>query len=349
MSTEPAAEPRTGGGAAPAPRERGLLSDLHLSRFTGLFLWAAIILIFAIAIPGTFLTGATAKSIASDQSVTGIVAMAVLIPLACGLFDISAAQMVGTSSIFAGSLMTKSGMSPAEVVVLTLLLGVLVGSINGFIVAVIGVDSLIATLGMSSILIAVSGYVSEYQFIGPFPSDFKDIVAGTVLGIPTITVYLIAIAVLLWYVLEHTPAGRRLFATGASPEAARLAGVRTSRLKFASLVASSVLATVAGLLLAAKIGQVAPTVGPEYLLPGFAACFLGTTQFRLGRFIVPGTLLALFLLATGVTGLQQICGELWITALFNGVALIVAVSASLLAARRKARRMQQNTANEGTP
>jgi ribose transport system permease protein len=194
------------------------------------------------------------------------------------------------------------------------------------------------------VLIAFSGYISKYQFIGPFPEGFRHIASGTVAGIPTVTVYLIVIAVVVWYLLEHTPAGRKLFATGAGAEAARLAGVRIDRYRFASLVASALLASVAGLLLAAKIGQVGPTIGPEYLLPGFAACFLGTTQFKLGRFNVPGTLLALFLLATGVTGLQQIGGELWITDLFNGVALIVAVSASILAARRKARRLRRSAA-----
>lgn len=343
MSIDPATEPPAGAGAGVAP-PRGILAELHLSRFTGLFLWAGIILVFGIAIPGTFLTGATAKQIASDQSVTGILALAVLIPLAAGCFDISAAQLVGTSSIFAAALMTKAGASPGLAIVLTLLLGLLVGAVNGIVVAGIGVDSLIGTLGMSSILIALAGYVSEYQFLGPLPGGFKSITSGTVAGIPTITVYLIVIAVVLWYVLEHTPAGRKLFATGASSEAARLAGVRTRRFTFFALVSSSLLASVAGLLLASKIGQVGPTVGPEYLLPAFAACFLGTTQFKLGRFNVPGTLLALFLLATGVTGLQQIGGELWITALFNGVALIVAVSASILAARSKARRLQRQSA-----
>lgn len=315
--------------------------DLQLARFSGLYLWAAIILVFAIAIPDSFLTSTTAKSIASDESITAIVALAALIPLACGCFDISVAQLVGTSAVVAGSLMSKSGVSPELAFAITLAFGLGVGAINGFVVARIGVDSLIATLGMSSILLALSGLLTKYQFVGPFPDSFKQIVSGDLLGIPTITVYMAIVAVIVWYLLEHTPLGRRIFAIGAGEDAARLAGVRTPRYKFGAFLASGFLASLAGLLLAAKIGQVGPTVGPEYLLPAFAACFLGTTQFKPGRFNVLGTILALYLLATGVTGLQLVGGELWITDLFNGVALIVAVSASILAAKRKSRRQKR--------
>ena len=325
--------------APPAPRRR--LPDLQLARFSGLYLWAAIIVVFAIAIPDSFLTSTTAKSIASDQSITAIVALAALIPLACGCFDISVAQLVGTSAVVAGSLMSKSGVSPELAIAITLLFGLAVGLINGIVVARIGVDSLVATLGMSSILLALSGLLTKYQFVGPFPDSFKSIVSGDLVGIPVITVYMAVVALIVWYLLEHTPLGRRVFAIGAGEDAARLAGVRTGRLKMGAFLASGLLSSVAGLLLAAKIGQVGPTVGPEYLLPAFAACFLGTTQIKPGRFNVLGTLLALYLLATGVTGLQLIGGELWITDLFNGVALIIAVSASILAAKRKSRRQKR--------
>jgi ribose transport system permease protein len=144
----------------------------------------------------------------------------------------------------------------------------------------------------------------------------------------------------MWYVLEHTPTGRRAQATGANPEAARLAGVRTSRHVFWSLVVSGVIASVAGVLVAAEIGEVSPTVGPPYLLPAFAACLLGTTQIKVGRFNVWGTLLAILLLATGVKGVQLVGGQLWYTDLFNGIALIGAVSVSVWASRRKAGRLK---------
>ena len=153
---------------------------------------------------------------------------------------------------------------------------------------------------------------------------------------PVVTVYLAVVALLAWYVIEHTPAGRRMHATGASPDAARLAGVSTQRYTFAAFVASGVIASLAGLLLLGKIGQVAAAVGAPYLLPMFAACFLGTTQLKPGRFNVWGTVLALYLLAVGVTGLQLAGGSLWITDMFNGVALVVAVAVAVVLEKRRA-------------
>jgi ribose transport system permease protein len=325
-------------------RPRRYIPDLRISRLSGLYLWVLMIAFFAIVIPDTFLTETTAKGIASDQAITAVIALAALVPLACGCFDLSVAQLLGASAVVCGALMSQQGMSPAAAIVLTLLFGMGVGAINGAVVAWVGVDSLVATLGMSSVLLALTGAITKYQFVGPFPSSFGNLVAGEVVGIPTIVFYMAGVAFLAWYVLEHTPIGRRVHATGAGQDAARLAGIRTKRYVFGSLVTAGLLASVAGILLAAKIGQVGPTAGPSYLLPAFAACFLGTTQLKPGRFNVGGTMLALFLLATGVTGLQLIGGELWITDLFNGVALIVAVSAAVLSSRRTSRRQRREAA-----
>jgi len=103
------------------------------------------------------------------------------------------------------------------------------------------------------------------------------------------------------------------------------AGVRVDAYRYGALTLGGLFASLAGLLVVAKIGSVSPTLGPAYLLPSFAACFLGTTQIKLGRFNVWGSVLAIYLLATGVTGLQLVGGQAWITDLFNGAALILAV------------------------
>jgi ribose transport system permease protein len=98
-------------------------------------------------------------------------------------------------------------------------------------------------------------------------------------------------------------------------------------------VTSSLLASCAGVLLASKLSTATPDLGPAYLLPAFAAAFLGTTQIKPGKFNVLGTLLAIFLLATGVKGLQLAGAADWVTDLFNGLALIIAVGLSLWGAR----------------
>ena len=309
---------------------------LNPARLSGLYLLGLFILVFGIAIPDTFLTSTTARAIAGDQSITAILALGALCPLIVGAFDLSMAHNLGLSAVVAAALMSQSDVSPAAAIAIVLLMGLTVGVVNGWLVAYVGVNSFIATLGMSSVLLAFGEMITDFQYVGPVPQTYKDLVSGQPLGIPVVTIYLLVVALVAWYVIEHTPVGRRMHATGAGPEAARLAGVSTARHIFGAFVASGVIASLAGLMLLGKIGQVAATVGAPYLLPMFAACFLGTTQLRPGRFNVWGTVLALYLLATGVTGLQLVGGSLWITDMFNGVALVAAVAVAVVLEKRRA-------------
>ncbi|GAA3942380.1 ABC transporter permease [Actinomadura viridis] len=333
LTTESTASPDGGGG----PRETRLLrlvaARLQMARYSGLLLCAALIVFFSLQLPETFPTRATFVGIAGDQSVTLILALGLLVTLAVGQFDLSAAQNLGMSAMICGVLMVHHDVSPGVAVLVTLLIGLLVGVVNAIFVAVIGIDSLIATLGTSSVLLAVTGQVSDYQFVGPVPSGFQDVANHEILGVPSVALYAVVLCVLAWYVLEHTPVGRRAFAVGANPDASRLAGVRTVRYIAGSFVVTSLFAAIAGVLVTSKIGNVAPTLGPAYLLPSFAACFLGTTQLKQGRFNVGGTVIALLLLAIGVKGLQLNGNQLWVTDLFNGAALLAAVSAALLSGR----------------
>jgi ribose transport system permease protein len=139
-------------------------------------------------------------------------------------------------------------------------------------------------------------------------------------------VYLmLAVGLVVWYLLERTPLGRRVYATGGNIEAARLAGVRVAAVVICSLIACATIAAFAGMLVTANLGTGDPTIGPAYLLPAFSAAFLGSTQFRGGRFNVWGTIVAVYVLATGVKGLQLAGAPIWIPDLFNGVALLLAV------------------------
>ena len=130
------------------------LAALGLGRFSGIYLWGAIVLIFALWIPSTFLTSTTARSIGAGQAVVAVVALAALFTLVVGEYDLSVAQNMGACALTAGYLMTNSGRSPAVAVTAALLLGAAVGVVNGLLVAVVGMSSFIATLGMTSVLLA---------------------------------------------------------------------------------------------------------------------------------------------------------------------------------------------------
>ena len=188
--------------------------------------------------------------------------------------------------------------------------------------------------------------IADGAYFGPFSPSVTALTSRSVLGVPIIAVYMLILAVIVWYVLEHTPIGRRAAATGANPEAARLSGVRIRRYRFWSLVSCSTIAAVAGVLLASSLNSVSQSAGPEYLLPAFSAAFLGTTQIKPGRFNVWGTILALALLGTGIQGLQLAGADIWITNIFFGSALILAIATSLFVQRTRGRREVKATQAE---
>ncbi|ROO86686.1 monosaccharide ABC transporter membrane protein (CUT2 family) [Actinocorallia herbida] len=330
-TTDIASAEETAGPPTPSPARRPWTSQL--SDYTGLIIWAALIALFAAWVPDTFLTKLTVQTLAGEQAITAIVAIGVLPALAAGAFDLSVGATLGLSAVMVSALTADAGMPLLPAVVLTVGAGVLVGSVNAFLVVVVGIDSLIATLAMSSVLVAPARALSHDQIISGVPDSLTNLTSGMPFGVPAIALYMFGIAAVVWYVLEHTPLGRRTGATGAGPDAARLAGVRTGRVVAGSLVVSSALASCAGILLASKLSTATPGLGPAYLLPAFAAAFLGTTQIKPGKFNVVGTLLAIFLLATGVKGLQLAGTPDWITDLFNGLALIIAVGLSLWGGR----------------
>ena len=324
-------EPTVGSATSPASgKAKRRAGPFAFSRISGVYLWILLITLFAVWLPSTFFTELTAKNIAGEQAVTAIIALGLLFPLAAGVFDLSIGFVVGFSNVFAAWLLVDQGASPALTVVLTLCAGVVIGLINGTLVVVVGVDSFIATLAVSSVLSAMILMVSDNAIIPGLPSDFTQLSQSQPLGVPVPVFYMVALAIVVWIVLEHTPVGRRFYATGAGREAARLAGVRTNAITFLSLVLSATIASLAGVIVVAKLGTGSPQLGPNYLLPVFAAVFFSTTQFHRGRFNVPGTILAVYFLATGVKGLQLAGGQVWLPDLFNGLALIIAVTAAAL-------------------
>jgi ribose transport system permease protein len=303
----------------------GVRRALSPRNASALYVFVAIFVIFSIWVPDTFLAETTWRTLLDSQAVTGLVAIALVVPLAAGAFNLAVGAEVGFGAILVAWLLTSVGLPTAPAIALTLVVGALIGVVSGLLIIRAHIDSFIATLGMSSILIAGIAWVSNGEQILGLSEGFQEIAMTQIFGI-TLPVYLmLLIALVVWYGLERTPAGRRVYATGGNIEAARLAGVRTGVVIVVSLAICGVLAATAGTLVTSRIATGDPTVGPALLLPAFSAAFLGSTQFRGGRFNVWGTVVAVYVLATGVKGLQLAGAPVWIPDLFNGAALLIAV------------------------
>ena len=298
-------------------------------RFSGIYLWALFIIVFGIWVPNEFLTTSTLHSVAAQQAVTGMVALAVLIPLSAGLYDLSVGATSNLCGILTVVLLNNHHWAVVPAILAGVVCGMAVGAVNSFVIVKLGVNSFIATLGMSSILSAVLVIVSSNsQPLPPTSTAFNNFTQTTVAGFQIVVLYLIILGFILWWLLAHTPVGRYFYAVGGNTEAARLSGVRINRWSTVSLLISGTIAGLAGVMFSSLNGP-SLNFGPTLLLPAFAAAFLGSTQLTPGRFNVWGTLLAIYVLATGVQGLQLVSGASWLSDMFNGVALIVAVALSI--------------------
>jgi ribose transport system permease protein len=334
-ASDPGAEPST---VEPQPgRGRAVLGRILTNGGVVVFL-LLLIVAFSIALPETFPTTANLQTILGSQAVPTLLALAVVIPLVAGEFDLSVGGTLGVSAVFTAYAASK-GVAVPLVFVLAILIGCVVGVVNGFLVTKIGVSAFIATLGMGTVLVGGNLLMSggNVLFEG-IPTTLTDIAGREVLGLPIVVFYAALLALLLWYVLEWTPMGRYLRATGSGREAARLTGVRTDKWLFLSFVIAGAIAALAGFMQTSRVGSAPPDVGPNFLLPAYAAAFLGATTIHAGRFNVWGTVVGVLVLAVGITGLNLAGAAFWVPPVFNGVALIVAVSVAVVVARRNTAR-----------
>jgi ribose transport system permease protein len=224
-------------------------------------------------------------------------------------------------------------------VLAALLVGLVVGAINGTVIVLIGINAFIATLGMLTVLAGISLAISDSSLIVNLPSSLQSFSRAEFLGLPMAVWYGWMLALILYYVYEFTPIGMYLLFVGGNREAAALSGLRVRPIRFMAFVSSSVLCAFAGVVLAGTLGAVDPSLGPAFLLPPYAAAFLGSTTIAIGRFNVLGTMVGLYFITIGITGLQLAGAEPWIAQVFNGGILILAVIFANVSARLVNRRV----------
>lgn len=303
---------------------RGRLSGLAI-RHSILLLIVVMFVVFTILRPSTFPTADNLKGIALDQAVAALLALAVLIVVVCGEFDLSVAYIVGFAGVLAAKL-CGGGMSGGLAFILTLAAGGAIGLVSGLLVSRFRVNSLIATLGVglavSGLSVGVSGGEILSTGISPL---FGNLANQDFLGIQTAVWSVLVVGVVMYLVLTRMPIGRKLYATGGSERVARMVGIRTRVLKTAAFITAGVIAAFAGSIQLGISGAANPSFGTSLLLPAFAAVFLGSTTVRPGSFNVWGTILAIILLALGFSGLSLLGVPFWVEPVFQGAALIVGV------------------------
>jgi ribose transport system permease protein len=315
----------------PRPSRMSILQK-ELPRFALLLVLIAVVLVFVATEGDTFPTSQNLSSLVGSQTVPIVLAVAVMVPLIVGEFDISLAALMGVSSLFLAKLTVDSGIPTVPAIVLTLGAGLVVGGINALLVVYLRLNSFIITLGGATILAGVAELMSN-TIISGVPSSLTSAANESIFGLPLSAYVAVIVALIVAYCLSQTAWGRSNYAVGAGLDAAQLAGIPTARIRAGAFILGGFLAALAGVLQTARVGAADPTLGPEFLLPAFAAAFLGATMGRGGRYTVVGTLVAIALLAVGINGLELLGVPSWVEQVFDGVALVLAVLLANVASR----------------
>jgi len=310
----------------PAMARRSWRGHFSLANAGVIYVWILIIIIFSIWKPDDFPTWQTAKTVLNQNAIAGLVALALVVPLSARVFDLSVGNALGLCNVIVAWLLVRKGVPMLPAILLTIAAGALIGVINATIVIGGGIDSFIGTLATGSLMAAgVTVVTNDQAIIGDqLGGNFGNIATSDISGITVPVFLMLGVAIVVWYLLNYTVTGRRIYATGFNETGARLTGIHTGRLRFASLIVSATVASIGGVLLASQVSSGSPDIGPPYLLDAFAAAFLGATQFG-GRFNAWGTVVAVLLLGTGKTGLVLVGAPTWAPSMFSGTVLLVAL------------------------
>jgi ribose transport system permease protein len=304
----------------------GLGRRLGPRNIGAVYVWVVLAGLFAIWKPDLFLTTGTAARIFNESAIAGLMALALIIPLAAGLFDLSIGSVMGLSGVLVAKLVGSEHQTVLVAIVLAVLVAAALGAVNAFVVVVLGVDSFIGTLATGSMVAAATVAVSKQQILIEGIHGHLSPISTRGVGLIQLPVFYVAIlALVLSLVLARTVIGRQFYAVGFNRDAARLAGIPTGRVRCIAMVTSATIAGLAGVVLTARIEAADPGAGPSYLIPAFCAAFLGATQFGKGRFNPWGAMVAVFMLGTGTVGLLLAGAPQWAPQMFQGAVLLVAV------------------------
>jgi len=275
----------------------------------------------------TFFSSYNLQSIMRGTAITGILALASLMVIVVRGIDLSVGSMLGLASMSAAILISFDHFAlPIWVsLVAAIGIGAIVGLYHGFLVVKIGINPLIATLGSMIILRGIINVLADSQVVRNLPPEFTRIGQGKVLGLPNIFIALLISAVLVDILLRRTRLGRNMFAVGSNEDVARLSGVRTGQVTTLAFVFSAVLASIAGLLLTARMTSAVPSVGTGYELQAIAGAVIGGASLMGARGTALGAMLGAVLMSIIVNVGVQLDVNAFVMQIVTGALLTLAV------------------------
>ncbi|TWH02674.1 ribose transport system permease protein [Nocardioides sp. J9] len=311
---------------------------LLLGRYGALMMLAALVLVMSALKPDTFATGNNVVNILNQSALSAVIAMGLTFTLVTGEFDLSIGNTASLAGVVACTVIVRHDLSIPVAILSGILVGILIGLLNGFVVTVLGVNALVATLGVGTLAVGVNYAIAGGTPVSlSDPDGFLEISLGRFLGIPYPVYIMAGLALLAWVVLNRTVLGRSMQAAGGNATAAELSGIRVDRVRVVGFVICGALAGLTGVLLATRTGSAAVSAGDTYLLAAFAAAFFGSAVLRDGQFHIIGTVIGVITVAVGFNAIALLGMETYWQYFFQGLVLIIGVGVGTVARRRAAK------------
>lgn len=304
-----------------------------------LSLWGSIavvlgmVVVFSALEPHLFLTWSNLVNILSQSALTSIIAVGLTFPLAAGEFDLSVGYVASLGGIITGALMVDHHWSIAPAVVLAVAISATIGFINGLLVTVVGINAMVATLGVGTMVLGANYAIGHGIPVAVENETFINFTINRFFGVPYPVYVMAGVGLLSWILLNKTTLGYAMQAVGGNPTASEFAGIRVGRVRRQCFVIAAVCAALTGILLASQSGSATFDGGQAYLLSAYAAAFFGSAVLRDGQFHVVGTLIGVLTVAIGFDGIALIGIAVYYQYLFQGGLLIFAVGVGTLARR----------------
>jgi ribose transport system permease protein len=313
-------------------RSRVLLTAL--AKYGTIFGLGLMLIVFSALDPAAFPTVSNLLNVLNQASLTMIIAGGLTIAVIVGELDLSIGFLASFAGVLVTGLITTQNLPLPLAILVVLAVGALVGFANGLIVTKVRVNSVIATLGIGTIVVGLNfAYSAGAPIVAGVPEAFTEIALGRIWGIPHNVLIMIVITGILWILVERTSVGQSIQAVGGNPIAARFSGIRVHRIKILGFVIAGTSAALTGILLASSLGSGTTNAADSYLLTAFAAVYLGSATLRDGEFHVLGTCIGVLIIAVGFNGLAIFGAATFYQYLFQGAILILAVGMSSLSRR----------------
>lgn len=292
-------------------------------KFSALFGLVGLCIIMSL-ISDVFFTRGNLLNILSQIAVMSVIASGSTFVILTGGIDLSVGSIMGLCGVLSAGVLKSAGNVPASIA-MCLVVGCVLGLINGYLIAYQKIPAFVATLGMMSIARGFCFIYTKGRPISIFPDSFRFFGSGHLGDVPVIAIEVVLVFLLAWYVLRMRPFGRYIYSIGSNEDATRLAGINTNFYKMMAYAISGVLCGLAALLFIGRINSGHPLSGNGYELNAIAAVVIGGTSLSGGRGSIMGTAIGSLIMGVISNGLNLMNVDAFWQGVVLGVVIILAV------------------------